>query len=308
MDSAKLEHAGAGIIQVPRRPVGWVPPGPPPAGAQDRPELSPGEGEDLCMLSGDWRIFQLRRGHRWSLDDLVTAWVASSAMLTSDLGAPRRALDLGCGLGSVLMMTAWRFPDVRAVGLEAQPERAAMARRSLAYNGAADRCRVLDGDLRDLHAQRDASLAAALGGPFELITGTPPYFPRGTGIESQGPLVAPCRFELRGGVEDYLAAAIPHLAPGGRIVVCTASLERARVTAAVADLQLAHLEHWDIIPRQGKPSLIMIDVVTTGAAGAATAAPSEHVLTVRDAEQRWTPAFREVRAAMGMPPTTPAGE
>lgn len=310
VDAAREQRAGAGIIQVPRRPVGWVPPGPPPAGAQDRPELVPGEGEDLCMLSGDWRIFQLRRGHRWSLDDLVTAWIASNAMLTSELGAPRRALDLGCGLGSVLMMTAWRFPGAHVVGLEAQPERAAMARRSLAYNGADDRCRVLDGDLRDLRDLReDRELSAALGGPFELITGTPPYFPRGTGVESQGPLVAPCRFELRGGVEDYLAAAVPHLAPGGRVVVCTAALERERVAAAVADLRLAHLEHWDIIPRQGKQPLIMIDVLSTGASASTdAAAPRQHVLTVRDAEQRWTPAFREVRAAMGMPPTTPAGD
>jgi tRNA1Val (adenine37-N6)-methyltransferase len=298
-----------GIIQVPRRPAGWVPPGPPPAGAQGRAELFPGDGEDLCLLSGDWRIFQQQRGHRWSLDDLVTAWVAANAMQTAARPAPRRALDLGCGLGSVLMMIAWRFPAASVVGLEAQPDRAAMARRSLAYNGADDRCRVFDGDLRDLSAAGAAPMPAELDGPFELITGTPPYFPRGAGTESLTPQVAPCRFELRGGVEEYLAAAAPRLAEGGRIVVCTAALERERVTAAALATPLRHLEHWDIVPRAGKPVLIMVDVFTRAdASPSPSAVPAQHVLTVRDAEHRWTPELRAVRAAMGLPPTTPAGD
>ena len=294
----------AGIVQAPRRPAGWSPPGPPPAGPRGRAELEPQPDEDLCFLSGDWRIFQKQRGHRWSLDDLVTAWVAAGAVERAHLstGAPLRALDLGCGLGSVLMMIAWRFPAADVSGIEAQADRAAMGRRSLAYNGAGDRCRIFDGDLRELHH--------ALAGPFELITGTPPYFPRGTGTESTTPQVAPCRFELRGGVEDYLAAAAPRLAPHGRVVVCTAALERERVTAAAAQLDLAHLEHWDIIPREGKPVLVMVDVLALrhGAASTQAAAmPQMHSLLVRDRASAWTPELRAVRAAMGLPPTTPSG-
>lgn len=300
-----------GIVRPARRPAGWVPPGPPPAGALGRPELEPSADEDLCLLSGDWRIFQKQRGHRWSLDDLVTAWVAADAAPIGEPAVrPLRALDLGCGLGSVLMMTAWRFPDASVLGVEAQPDRAAMARRSLAYNGAADRCRVFDGDLRELAEQREPALA----GPFDLITGTPPYFPRGAGTESTTPQVAPCRFELRGGVEAYLAAAAPLLAPHGRLVICTAALERDRVIAAAAASDLVHLAHWDIIPREGKAVLVMVDVLARrGAASPPTPSPTPqppamHTLLVRDRANVWTAEFRAVRAAMGMPPTTPAGE
>lgn len=59
------------------RPEGWAPPGPAPVGAADDrtpPILLP--GETLSYLSGDWRIFQLADGHRWSIDDHVTALVA----------------------------------------------------------------------------------------------------------------------------------------------------------------------------------------------------------------------------------------
>jgi tRNA1(Val) A37 N6-methylase TrmN6 len=271
--------------------------------------LEPQPDEDLCLLSGDWRIFQKQRGHRWSLDDLVTAWVAAEAIAPmAPAGRPLRVLDLGCGLGSVLMMIAWRFPAARVLGVEAQPERAAMARRSLAYNGANDRCRVLDGDLRQLRELEHAE--PALAGPFDLITGTPPYFPRGAGTESTTPQVAPCRFELRGGVEDYLAAAAPRLAEGGRLVVCTAALERERVIAAAEASGLDPLAHWDVVPREGKPVLVMVDVLARrGAAGTAPPpATAMHTLQVRDRAKVWTPDFRAVRAAMGMPATTPAGE
>ena len=112
--------------------------------------LGPRAGEDLCYLAGDWRILQQTAGHRWSLDDLVTAWVAA------EVAAPRppaRFLDLGCGIGTVLMLLAWRFPAARGVGIEAQPASVDLARRSLAWNDAATRCEVRCGDFRDAVAR-----------------------------------------------------------------------------------------------------------------------------------------------------------
>jgi hypothetical protein len=46
------------------RPAGWVAPGPPPAGPQGQPDLEPAADSDLSFLTGDWRIFQLKDGHR----------------------------------------------------------------------------------------------------------------------------------------------------------------------------------------------------------------------------------------------------
>jgi tRNA1Val (adenine37-N6)-methyltransferase len=47
---------------------GWVRPGPVPPGG-----VAPESGETLDGLSGHWRIFQLKKGNRFSTDDLVTA-------------------------------------------------------------------------------------------------------------------------------------------------------------------------------------------------------------------------------------------
>ena len=188
-----------------RRPPGWVAPGPRPRGDQGRPELQPREDEDLSFLTGDFRIFQKKRGHRWSLDDFLTAHVAIREGVRR--GGVARAADLGCGIGSVLMMVAWAFPEAQAVGVEAQELSIGMARRSLDFNGLDDRVELHHGDLREV--------APRLGAGFDLVTGTPPYIPLGSGLVSERTQRLPCFFETRGGVEDYCAAAAQLLAPDG---------------------------------------------------------------------------------------------
>lgn len=277
-----------GIIRAARRPPGFSPGGPLPAGACGEADLQPADDEDLCYLSGEWRIFQKRRGHRWSLDDLVTAWVAARV----GRGA-RRALDLGCGLGSVLLMVAWRLPDIDVTGLEAQVDRAALGRRSIRYDGVAHRCRIVDGDLRDAGA-------LAGGARFDLVTGTPPYFPRGSGTESLLPHAMPCRFEARGGVEDYLLAAARWLTDDGVVVLCSAALEADRLGPATRAAGLHRTSHLSVVPRTGKAPLVMVDVF-----GRAAAESTREVLEVRARDGQWTPAFAALRQEMGLPPSPP---
>jgi tRNA1Val (adenine37-N6)-methyltransferase len=278
-----------GIIRAARRPAGWTAKGPAPDGDKGRSELLPADDEDLCFLSGDWRLFQKQNGHRWSLDDLVTAWVATTHV---EAMAATSLLDLGCGLGSVLLMLAWRFPQARVTGIEAQGDRAAMGRRSIAWNGAQHRCHIVDGDLRE-------PTVLPAGTEFPLITGTPPYFPKGSGPKSDKSHAAACRFELRGGIEAYAEAAARWLSPAGRFVVCTAALEADRVTSAAAQAGLSIIEHLEVIPREGKDALVMVDVMGRTSASAARV----RSLTVRDARSQWTPDFLALREAFGMPPT-----
>jgi tRNA1Val (adenine37-N6)-methyltransferase len=285
---APRPSATGGIVRPARRPSGWRAPGPPPAAPADRPELWPGPGEDLCWLAGDWRILQLVRGHRWSLDDLATAWFAVDACAGR---APRRFVDLGCGIGTVLLLVAWRFPAARGVGVEAQAVSAALARRSVAWNGAA--CEVRDGDLRDAAAIPESAV-------FDLVTGTPPYLPPGTAHGSARPQVDACHLERRGGVEAYCAAAARLLAPGGTFVTCAGAIEPGRVVRGAADAGLTVLRRRDVVPRAGKAALFGLWALARadeGLAGTIVEPP----LVVRDARGRWTEEFRALRAAFGMP-------
>lgn len=277
-----------GIVRLPRRPADFVAPGPRPAGDGGDPNLLPQPGEDLGFLLGDWRIFQRVDGHRWSLDDLLTAWLAARLLRARP---PARALDLGTGIGSVLLMTAWNFPSARLEGVEAQPLSASLARRSVAYNGAADRVTVHDGDLRAF----DGAHA------FDLVTGTPPYFPPGQGTESTAVQKGPCRFEHRGGVDAYAEAAVRAVAPEGLVVLCHAALHRERFLGAAAAAGLALRHVLDVAGREGKAPLVTVAAFAPPGAPRLDAAPQHEAFAVRGADQQWTAPFRAVRRDMGMP-------
>jgi len=273
----------------PRRPEGWTAPGPRPRAPSD---LLPAEDEDLSFLTGDFRVFQKRRGHRWSLDDLVTAWVTRRELLGQP---PREALDLGCGIGSVALMVAWSFPEARVTGIEAQAVSLDLARRSLVWNGVDHRITLHHGDLRDEAVLPDEAR-------FDLVTGTPPYFLADAIVESDVVQRGPCRVEHRGGPEDYARAAARRLRAGGRFVMCASVLQRERVQAGAKAAGLDTLRCVEVLPREGKGSLVLVTVMTQGD-GRWPDAPE--TLTVRTAAQQWTEAFRAVRRDMGMPDAAP---
>ena len=148
-----------------------------------------------------------------------------------------------------------------------------MARRSLAWNGAADRVEVRDGDFRD-------SALLAGQGLFDLVTGTPPYFPIGTGPQSEATQRAPCRFEHHGGVEAYCEAAARVLAPGAPLVACEAWIQRERVEPAGRAAGLA-LHYWrEVIPRAGKDPLFVVFAMTAAAILAKQAGLDPEVCTI----------------------------
>lgn len=94
----------------------------------------------LIVCSLTYVIARMLMQRRWSLDDMTTAYVALQEAQAH--GNVQRALDIGCGIGSVLMMVAWGLPHVRATGIEAQERSVQLARRSIKYNGADDRVKV----------------------------------------------------------------------------------------------------------------------------------------------------------------------
>ena len=181
---------------------GWTKPGPVPPGALGAgPEIEP--GETLDAISGYFRIFQLANGHRFSTDDVLTAWYGTSWCPTAS-----SALDLGSGIGTVGMMAAWRLPGVRFVTVEAQEESVRLARKSSRWNGLQERYEIRHGDFRDETILRAEER-------FDLVLGSPPYFPLGSGVQGDHPQKIACRFELRGTIADYCVTAAKHLERAG---------------------------------------------------------------------------------------------
>jgi tRNA1Val (adenine37-N6)-methyltransferase len=187
------------------------------------PVWLPNRTEELCNLTGKWRILQRVGSHRWTTDDLVTAAVAAKELcnlyanirsIRNDVGDantndPNSACtytdegglaycDLGTGNASVLQMVLWKAKEsdilIRlAMGLEARSEGVGLARRSLAFNlGESSTCTtVLHADFRSFcrSQQQSPSHDEQYCGRFDLVTGTPPYFRVDFDIDTQSNVV-----------------------------------------------------------------------------------------------------------------------
>lgn len=258
--------------------------------APDIGPLQPGPDESLDVLCGDWRIFQLRKGHRFSTDDLVGAWVAGQHR-----PGAQRLLDLGAGVGSVGLMTLFQMqPDAHLVMVEAQAISHQLARRTVALNRLQDRVTLRHGDLRD-----PASLPEEEHGTYDLVTGTPPYIPLGSGKVSPHPQRAHCRMELRGDVFDYCRTAARALRPEGAFVLVHSAVDD-RPEQAIAQAGLTLWSRRDVYFRRNRAPTIAVWAAGLGPGPAQTGD-----LVVREPDGRWSPEWRALRADLGAPPLTP---
>jgi tRNA1(Val) A37 N6-methylase TrmN6 len=247
-------------------------------------ELEAELGEEMTLdgLTRDYRIFQRRRGHRHSTDDLLTAWYAA----THAPAGVTRMLDLGTGIGSVGLSLAWRFPDAALTAVEVQRVSFRLLRENVWANGVEARVTAILGDLRE----------AVTAGEWELVTGSPPYFDVKSGLVSADSQRAAARFELHGDVRDYCNAARRALAPGGRFVFCFPTAQRARAEAACEGAELSIVSSRDVIPKEGLPALFSLFACSLENAAHAVEAP----FVVRDREGRHTAEMSAARAIFGM--------
>ncbi len=199
------------------------------------------------LLTRDVRVYQRAKGHRFSSDDVVTAYVAYGA-------APhaKRVLDLGCGLGSVLLQLAWKMPEAELLGVEAQPMSFELLQRNVARSGFGSRVRVLHGDLREPLTGCEADER------FELVSGTPPYFPAHAALDADDEQRSRARVEYRGGIEAYVEAGGRLLDAQGTLVLCGDARADERATRAACGVGLVVRERVDVVPRAGRPALFAV--------------------------------------------------
>jgi len=233
----------------------------------------------------DWTLTQRRRGHRHSTDDLLTGWYA-----TQCVPDPERVLDLGSGTGSVGLLVLWHAPRARLTAIEAQDVSFRLLRKNIDNNGLQGRVTAIHGDLREVRLA---------GESFDLVTGSPPYFGAHQGIVPADSQKAHARFELRGDVRDYCAAARAAMASGGRFVFCFPTPQRARAERACEQARLPLVRSRDVVPRRGAPPLF-----TLYACRREEDAGPPHVVEpayeVRDEAGRETAEHAATRASFGM--------
>jgi tRNA1Val (adenine37-N6)-methyltransferase len=270
---------------------GWTRPGPVPPGGVDLEA-----GETLDGLCGHWRIFQLEKGNRFSTDDLVTAWYGTT-------WCPRaaRIADLGSGIGSVALLVAWRCPGAEVHSVEAQVESLRLARKSIEYNGQTGRVFPRLGDLRDPDLFSDVD-------PFDLVLGTPPYWPEGDRLPAVHAQSVPARLEVRGSIVDYAKAAARLLAPGGLFACVFPNDHRERARLALREAGLLCLHRREFVFKAGEP--YGLDVYAAARRqdlpedfeARAQCPEVEAPILIRRSDGSVDPGIARVRLALGFPP------
>jgi tRNA1(Val) A37 N6-methylase TrmN6 len=167
------------------------------------------------LLGGRVIIAQPAKGYRAGLDAALLA-------AACDAKAGDRVLDAGCGAGAVMLAAAVRRPGVRFVGLERDPDAAALARRNIVDNGLADRAEAVTGEVE----------AGGLAG-FDAVLANPPFF------DDPGALRAPHpakrgAWMADAGLDGWMSFLIEAVRDGGRITLIHRAERLADILALLA--------------------------------------------------------------------------
>jgi tRNA1(Val) A37 N6-methylase TrmN6 len=151
------------------------------------------------LLGGRVRLLQPAQGYRAAIDPILLA-----AFVTAPKGA--KVLDMGCGTGAALFCLAFRRPDLRLTGLDANPAALDLATRSTALNDMAERVQWQQRAIEDGVPRQG----------FDAVMTNPPYLEAGRGTVPAEDLRDA---HMEGGADlgTWIDEAIKALKPKGRL-------------------------------------------------------------------------------------------
>ncbi len=191
------------------------------------------ETTDDAFLGGRLVLAQPRKGYRAGLDALLLA----AAVPAGD----GLALDMGCGVGAVMLCADARATGWKWTGLERDAAMAVLAADNIARNGVTGQVQVETGDA--------FSLPASWQNRFDLVVSNPPYFAPGE-ISAPGERRAAAWLN-RGGLKAWLNAMLFACRPKGRVTLIHRAHELARILA-VLDRQAGEITVLPLHPRDGE--------------------------------------------------------
>ena len=154
------------------------------------------------FFNGRLTVYQAAEGYRFSIDAVLLA-----AIPTPKSG--ETVVDIGTGCGIIPILLAYRYPNIQVVGLELQPELAAIAEKNVAANGLQHRIAIINTDARSFAQDR-------LGGPVEWVVSNPPYRSADSGRINPNCQRALARHEIHLTLKELLSATRRILKTGGR--------------------------------------------------------------------------------------------
>lgn len=170
---------------------------------EDYKESTNDDTLDDLVING-LKIFQPRRGYRFSLDAVLLAHYP-------ELERVRSIIDLGTGSGVIPLLLSQRC-DAAITGVEIQPVMAARALRSVQYNCLEKRIKIIEADVNCIQQYLPPACA-------DLVVSNPPFWKIGEGKLSLNREEAIARHELKLNLAQLINRAAYLLPAGGRMAL-----------------------------------------------------------------------------------------
>lgn len=232
-----------------------------------------------AFLGGRLHLWQPRKGYRAGVDPVLLA--ASVPAKSGEI-----VLELGCGVGAASLCLAARVPDLALIGVELQPDYAALATRNAAEMGqpmqvAVADLRALPADLRQVQADH--------------VIMNPPYFDRAQGdaARNKGRDIA-----LGGDtpLADWITTGIARLRPKGLLSVIQ-RIERLPEVLNALDNRVGSVVVQPIAAREhATPHLFLLQAKHSGRAPFCLKSPIHmHLGCAHDGDRdSYTPEINDV--------------
>jgi tRNA1(Val) A37 N6-methylase TrmN6 len=171
--------------------------------ASELPEKPDNPASPDRLLGGRVMLRQPAAGYRAAIDPLLLAAAVP-------VQGGERVLDLGCGSGAASLCLLARCPRAQVIGLEVQPDMAALAQANARDSALATRFSAICADLLSppFSKRRDA---------FDHVMANPPYLPAARGRVSPESGRAAANVEGAAKLADWVAAALALVRPRGSI-------------------------------------------------------------------------------------------
>lgn len=229
--------------------------------------------EDLGRAG--FRMLQRKNGFRFGEDTVLLSHFAAE-YLGKRRARYKRVLEFGCNCGAASLLLAARRPDVSIVGVELDSLAASVFEKNIALNHLQNRVFSVCTDLRDFNYKnldeygfpvievskenKDFQKSDVHESRFDMVFFNPPYRVPGRekDMETGSQELRNARFEINGGLEDFIKMAQKALLPKGKLAMvhrvsrlpeCFSYLEKYRLCPDV--LRFVH-------PRKDKDAKLFL--------------------------------------------------